>query len=152
MRRLPRQASTDQRDRAEKAEPTLAAEQTESTDANDPTEPIDRMDPLDPIDRIDPLEPMDRMDPLEPMDRIDPLDPRLRIFPELSSFRMGSLWTVLAHCGRLGGTLSRLEPARWYIASADPGARHSVLAAHDDDGARRVMHAVTADRPEQGLG
>ena len=109
MRRLPRQASTDQRDRAEKAEPALAAEQTESTDANDQTDPIDRIDPLDPIDK---------MDPLDPMDRIDPLDPMLRMLPELSSFRMGSLWTVLAHCGRLGGTLSRLEPARWNIEPA----------------------------------
>jgi hypothetical protein len=26
------------------------------------------------------------------------------------------------------------------------------LAAHDDDGARRVVHAVLADRTEQGLG
>ena len=60
---LPRQASTDQRESADRIDPALAAEATESTDATEPTEPIDRIEPAEPIDKIDPLEPMLRMDP-----------------------------------------------------------------------------------------
>ena len=54
---LPRQASTDQRESADRIDPALAAEATESTDATEPTEPTE------PIDKIDPLEPMLSMDP-----------------------------------------------------------------------------------------
>src|SRR5262249_5870164 len=75
----PRQASTDQRESADRTEPKLAAEPTESTDA---------IEPADPIDKIDPAEPMDRIEPAEPMDRIDPLDPMLKMEP--SVFRMRS--------------------------------------------------------------
>ena len=78
---LPRQASTDQRESADRIEPALAAETTESTDATEPTEPIDKIEPAEPIDRIDPAEPIDKIDPLEPMLRMDPFE-----------FRMGSFW------------------------------------------------------------
>ena len=78
---LPRQASTDQRESADRIEPALAAEATESTDATEPTEPIDKIEPAEPIDRIDPAEPIDKIDPLEPMLRMDPFE-----------FRMGSFW------------------------------------------------------------
>jgi hypothetical protein len=76
---FPRQASTDQRESADRIDPALAAEVTESTHAREPTEPIDKMDPAEPIDKMDPAEPIDKMDPLEPMLRMDP-----------SLFRMGS--------------------------------------------------------------
>jgi hypothetical protein len=78
-RRRPRQASTDQRESADRIDPALAADPTDSTDATEPTEPIDKIDPAEPIDRIDPAEPIDKIDPLEPMLRMDP-----------SVFRMGS--------------------------------------------------------------
>ena len=38
---LPRQASTDHWESADRIDPALAAEATESTDATEPTEPID---------------------------------------------------------------------------------------------------------------
>ena len=85
---FPRQASTDQRESADRIDPTLAAEVTESMDAREPTEPIDKIDPAEPIDKTDPAEPIDKMDPAEPIDRIDPLEPMLRMDPSL--FRMGS--------------------------------------------------------------
>jgi hypothetical protein len=78
-RPFPRQASTDQRESADKTDPKLAAEPTESTDA---------IEPADPMDKIDPAEPMDRIEPEEPIDRIDPLDPMLKMEP--SVFRMRS--------------------------------------------------------------
>lgn len=74
---LPRQASTDQRESADRIDPALAAEATESTDATEPTEPIDKIDPAEPIDRIDPAEPIDKIDPLEPMLRMDPFEFRI---------------------------------------------------------------------------
>jgi hypothetical protein len=67
-----RQASTDQRENADRIAPTLAAEPTESTDPTEPTEPIDRIDPAEPIDKMEPAEPIDKIDPLEPMLRMDP--------------------------------------------------------------------------------
>ena len=75
----PRQASTDQRESADRIDPALAAEPTDSTDATEPTEPIDKIDPAEPIDKIDPAEPIDKIEPAEPMLRMDP-----------SVFRMGS--------------------------------------------------------------
>jgi hypothetical protein len=59
----PRQASTDQRESADRIDPALAAEPTDSTDATEPTEPIDKIDPLEPMLRIDPEEPAERDDP-----------------------------------------------------------------------------------------
>ena len=85
---FPRQASTDQRESADRIDPALAAEVTESTDAREPTEPIDKMDPAEPIDKIEPAEPIDKIEPAEPIDKIDPLEPMLRMDPSL--FRMGS--------------------------------------------------------------
>jgi hypothetical protein len=76
---LPRQASIDQRESADRIDPALAAEATENTDATEPTEPIDKIEPAEPIDKMDPAEPIDKIDPLEPMLKMDP-----------SLFRMGS--------------------------------------------------------------
>ena len=104
-----------------------SADRTEPMLAAEPTESTDAIEPADPIDKIDPAEPMDRIDPADPMDRIDPLDPMLKMEP--SVFRMRSFW----QCRRALGV------------RAD-------LAAHDHDGAWRVVHAVLADRTEQGLG
>jgi hypothetical protein len=87
--RLPRQASTDQRESADRIDPALAAEATESTDAREPTEPIDKIEPAEPIDKMDPLEPIDRIDPLEPMLRMDP-----------SVFRIGPFSQAAAANGR----------------------------------------------------
>jgi hypothetical protein len=83
----PRQASIDQRESADRIDPTLAAEPTESTDPTDPTEPIDKIDPAEPIDNMDPAEPIDRIDPLEPMLRIDPEEPAERDEPSVFRIR-----------------------------------------------------------------
>ncbi len=65
----------DQRDRADRIEPALAAEPIENAEASEPTDPTDRIEPAEPMDRIEPAEPIDRMDPLDPMLRMEPEDP-----------------------------------------------------------------------------
>jgi hypothetical protein len=65
----------DQRDRADKIEPTLAAEAIENAEANEPTDPTDRIEPAEPMERIEPDEPIDRIDPLDAMLRMEPEDP-----------------------------------------------------------------------------
>jgi hypothetical protein len=70
-----RHARTDQRDRADKIEPALAAEPTENMDATEATEPIERIDPAEPMLRIEPAEPMDKIDPLDPMLSSEPREP-----------------------------------------------------------------------------
>jgi len=101
--RLPRQASTDQRESADRIDPALAAEATESTDATEPTEPIDKIEPAEPIDKMDPAEPIDKIEPLEPMLRMDP-----------SVFRIGAI---------LPGPRSR--PAMTVISAGSLGTRAS---------------------------
>ena len=78
-----RHARRDQRDSADKIEPTLAAEPTEKTEATEATEPIERTDPAEPMHRIEPTEPIDKIDPLDPMLRSEPAEPADR---ELSLF------------------------------------------------------------------
>jgi hypothetical protein len=78
-----RHARRDQRDSADKIEPTLAAEPTEKTEATEATEPIERTDPAEPMHRIEPTEPIDKIDPLDPMLRSEPAEPADR---ELSVF------------------------------------------------------------------
>jgi hypothetical protein len=77
-----RQASIDQREKPDRAEPMLASEPTESTQASEAAEPMDRIEPAEPMDRIDPVEPIDKIDPLEPMLRIEPGEPIDRIEPD----------------------------------------------------------------------
>jgi hypothetical protein len=60
------QARMDQRERADRIEPALAAEPIENTEASEPADATDRIDPAEPIDRIDPAEPIDRIEPAEP--------------------------------------------------------------------------------------
>jgi hypothetical protein len=64
----------DQRDRADKIEPALAAEPIENAEASEPTDPTDRIEPAEPMDRIEPAEPIDRIDPLDPMLKMEPED------------------------------------------------------------------------------
>jgi hypothetical protein len=71
----------DQRERADKIEPTLAAEPIENAEARQPTDPTDRIEPAEPMDRIEPAEPIDRIDPLDPMLRMEPEDPGERDEP-----------------------------------------------------------------------
>jgi hypothetical protein len=71
----------DQRERADKIEPTLAAEPIENTEASEPTDPTDRIEPAEPMDRIEPDEPIDMIDPLDPMLRMEPADPGERDEP-----------------------------------------------------------------------
>ena len=71
----------DQRERADKIEPTLAAEPIENAEASEPTDPTDRIEPAEPTDRIEPDEPIDRIDPLDPMLRMEPEDPGERDEP-----------------------------------------------------------------------
>ncbi|WP_158294200.1 hypothetical protein [Kribbella sp. VKM Ac-2568] len=61
--RSPSLLSTDQRDRADSAEPT---------ERTDPAEKADRVEPTDATDNAEPTEPMLSADPAEPIDRIDP--------------------------------------------------------------------------------
>jgi len=76
-----RQARMDQRERADKIEPTLAAEPIENAEASEPTDPTDRIEPAEPMDRIEPDEPIDRIDPLDPMLKMEPADPGERDEP-----------------------------------------------------------------------
>ena len=76
-----RQARMDQRERADKTEPTLAAEPIENAEASEPTDPTDRIEPAEPMDRIEPDEPIDRIDPLDPMLKMEPADPGERDEP-----------------------------------------------------------------------
>ena len=109
----------------------VSTDQRESADRTDPalpaeaTESTDATEPAEPIDKIEPAEPIDNMDPAEPIDKIEPLEPMLRMDPPV--FRMGS-FSQGRTCGRV--------------------RRSSGLTAHDDDRARRVMHAVLANRSE----
>ena len=70
-----RHARIDQRDRADRTEPALAAEPTERMLPAEATEPIERIDPAEPMLRIEPAEPMDRIDPLDPILNIEPFEP-----------------------------------------------------------------------------
>jgi hypothetical protein len=82
----------DQRERADKIEPTLAAEPIENAEASEPTDATDRIEPADPIDRIEPAEPIDRIEPLDPMLRMEPEDPGERDEP--GELRIGTFWQV----------------------------------------------------------
>lgn len=80
----------DQRDRADKIEPTLAAEPIENAEASEPTEPTDKIEPAEPMDRIEPAEPIDRIDPLDPMLKMEPEDPGERDDP--AEIRITPFW------------------------------------------------------------
>ena len=80
----------DQRERADKIEPALAAEPIENAEASEPTDPTDRIEPAEPIDRIEPDEPIDRIDPLDPMLRMEPEDPGERDEP--AEIRITTFW------------------------------------------------------------
>jgi hypothetical protein len=82
----------DQRDRADKIEPTLAAEPIENAEASEPTDPTDRIEPAEPMDRMEPAEPIDKMDPLDPMLRMEPEDPGERDEP--AEIRITAFWQV----------------------------------------------------------
>ena len=71
----------DQRERADKIEPTLAPEPIENAEASEPTDPTGRIEPAEPMDRIEPAEPTDRIDPLDPMLKMEPEDPGERDGP-----------------------------------------------------------------------
>jgi hypothetical protein len=80
----------DQRERADKIEPALAAEPIENAEASEPTDPIDRIEPAEPIDRIEPADPIDKIDPLDPMLKMEPEDPGER--DELAEIRITTFW------------------------------------------------------------
>jgi hypothetical protein len=96
-----RQARMDQRERADRIEPALAAEPTDNTEASEPAEPIDRIEPAEPIDRIEPAEPIDRIEPLDPMLRMEPEDPSERDEP--GEIRIATFWQA-------GGSARPWEP------------------------------------------
>ena len=85
-----RRARMDQRERADKIEPTLAAEPIENTEASEPADATDRIEPTEPIDRIEPAEPIDRIEPLDPMLRMEPDDPNERDEP--GETRIATFW------------------------------------------------------------
>ncbi len=80
----------DQRERADKIEPTLAAEPIENAEASEPTDPIDRIEPAEPIDRIEPNEPIDKIDPLDPVLKTEPEGPGERDEP--AEIRITTFW------------------------------------------------------------
>jgi hypothetical protein len=80
----------DQRERADRIEPALAAEPIESTEASEPADATDRIEPAEPIDRIQPAEPIDRIEPLDPMLSMEPEDPSERDEP--GEVRIAPFW------------------------------------------------------------
>ena len=100
----------DQRERADKIEPTLAAEPIENAEASEPTDPTDRIEPAEPTDRIEPDEPIDRIDPLDPMLRMEPEDPGERDEPV--EIRIPTSWQA---------ETSRASRCEWCHAA--PGAQ-----------------------------
>ena len=80
----------DQRERADRIEPTLAAEPIENAEASEPTDPTDRIEPAEPMDKIEPDEPIDRIDPLDPMLKMEPDDPGERDEP--AEIRITTFW------------------------------------------------------------
>jgi hypothetical protein len=95
----------DQRDRADKIEPTLAAEAIENAEANEPTDPTDRIEPAEPMERIEPDEPIDRIDPLDAMLRMEPEDPGER--DDWAEVRITTFWQAGEQQGLSGWMLAR---------------------------------------------
>jgi hypothetical protein len=95
----------DQRDRADKIEPTLAAEAIENAEANEPTDPTDRIEPAEPMERIEPDEPIDRIDPLDAMLRMEPEDPGER--DDWAEARITTFWQAGEQQGISGWMLAR---------------------------------------------
>jgi hypothetical protein len=111
----------DQRDRADKIEPTLAAEAIENAEANEPTDPTDRIEPAEPMERIEPDEPIDRIDPLDAMLRMEPEDPGER--DDWAEVRITTFWQAGEQQGISGWML-----ARSHIAPGDRA--QSGMSAH----------------------
>jgi hypothetical protein len=95
----------DQRDRADKIEPTLAAEAIENAEAKEPTDPTDRIEPAEPMERIEPDEPIDRIDPLDAMLRMEPEDPGER--DDRAQVRITTFWQAGEQQGISGWMLAR---------------------------------------------
>jgi hypothetical protein len=72
--RLPPALNSDQRDRADSAEPSERADPAENPDRTEPTEPTDSAEPTDPTLSTDPTDPIDRTDPRLAMERNDASD------------------------------------------------------------------------------
>ena len=114
----------DQRERADKIEPTLAAEPIENAEASEPTDPTDKIEPAEPMDRIEPDEPIDRIDPLDPMLRMEPEDPGERDEP--AEIRITTFWQAgdqpgTSGLGRRALDLSRVVPRRHRRRGHHPG-------------------------------
>src|SRR4051812_44421733 len=80
-----RNASKDQRDCADSADPVAAA---------DPIEPIEPIDPTLPMDATEPTEPMDSTDPCDAMDSTESVDHRDQRFAMKSSWRVRQPLTI----------------------------------------------------------
>jgi hypothetical protein len=102
----------DQRERADKIEPTLAAEPIENAEASEPTDATDRIEPAEPMDKIEPDEPIDRMDPLDPMLKMEPEDPGE--LDEPTEIRITTFWQAEEQPGISGSV-----PPRAHITSRD---------------------------------
>jgi hypothetical protein len=98
----------DQRERADKIEPALAAEPIENAEAREPTDATDRIEPAEPVDKIEPAEPIDRIDPLDPMLRAEPEDPGERDEP--AEIRITTFWQ--AKTSRAARVSAALRPHR----------------------------------------
>jgi hypothetical protein len=102
----------DQRERADKIEPALAAEPIENAEAREPTDATDRIEPAEPMDKIEPPEPIDRIDPLDPMLRTEPEDPGERDEP--AEIRITTFWQA---------ETSRAARGEFYHAAKSPRER-----------------------------
>jgi hypothetical protein len=78
--RFPSLLRNDQRERAERAEPTERTDPAEKADSVEPTEPTDSAEPTDPMLRTDPADPMDKTDPRLAIDRNESSDHNERVF------------------------------------------------------------------------
>jgi hypothetical protein len=107
----------DQRERADKIEPTLAAEPIENAEASEPTDPTDRIEPAEPMDRIEPDEPIDRIDPLDPMLKMEPEDPGERDEP--AEICITTFWQAGDQPGHLGLSAATWPHRVWGRAAAD---------------------------------
>jgi hypothetical protein len=99
----------DQRERADKIEPALAAEPIENAEASEPTDATDRIEPAEPMDKIEPAEPIDRIDPLDPMLRMEPEEPGERDEP--AEIRITPFWQAeTSRAARVSATLRPHHP------------------------------------------
>jgi hypothetical protein len=119
MSRSPPLLSSDQRDRADIADPTERTDPTEKADRVDPTDATDRADPTDPTLSTEPADPIDRIDPRLAIDRNESSDRNERSpTPAIVARRRRGPFSPVAEPGRSG--LLRPQAAGHALGKAGP--------------------------------